>query len=224
VNAMQVDETPFPAGWLGQGLKGVRPDVGTYGQYPCENLPPLPIDFRGDFEWLRRQPAHDQSIAGGMPAENVKALAALIQDAAKRGATLPPEFVQFFRSPELQQRVRSCTDCYLNLSPACAPSPLADGFLIRFLADSQGCVFWYLYQRPGSAAHCVVASPDFYGAPAEQWSDDPPDPDQIVFCEESFERFLCRFWLENEIWFAEHGYRPPFVEGQRYLESYKRTT
>jgi hypothetical protein len=130
--------------------------------------------------------------------------------------------VEFFRSPELQKRIRSCTDCFLDLSPACIPSPLADGFLLRFLADSQGCIFWYLYLLPGTIDHCVVASPDFYGAQAEQWQE-TPDPDQIIFCEESLERFLCRFWLENEIWYCGYEKRPLFAEGRQYLDSYGRS-
>lgn len=220
---MRADETPFPVGWWGQGLDDVRPDVGTYGRYPHADLPPLPFEMRADFAWLRAQPARADNIAREKPAENAAALQALPQEAAARGLTLPPEFVEFFRSPELQDRIRSCTDCFLDLSPVFVPSPVADGFLLRFLADSQGCIFWYIYLLPGSSGHCVVASPDFYGAEAEQWQEEPPDPDQIIFCEESFERFLCRFWLENEIWYCGYEKRPVFAEGRRYLESYGRS-
>src|SRR5687768_9867010 len=113
-NAMRVDETPFSAGWWGQGLGDVRPDVGTYGRYPHGALPPLPFELRGDFAWLRSQPPRSDNIARERPSENADALSALPQEAAARGLTLPPEFVDFFRSPELQQRVRSCTDCALD--------------------------------------------------------------------------------------------------------------
>jgi hypothetical protein len=220
---MRVDETPFPAGWWGQGLPGVRPDVGTYGLYSHDPLPPLPFELRGDFAWMIRQPARDQNIAGEKQAENDTALARLVAGAAEHGLALPPAFLTFFHSPELQHRVRSCTDCFLDLSPAYVPTPLGDGLLLRFLADSQGCIFWYLYQLPGSAGHCVVASPDFYGPEAEQWQAEAPDPEQIIFCEESFERFLCRFWLENEIWYCDYEHRPQFAEGRRYLETYGRS-
>jgi hypothetical protein len=179
--------------------------------------------LRGDFAWLRGQPSRTDNIARETPAEKVDALSALPRDIARRGLILPSEFVEFFRSPELQHRIRSCTDCFLDLSPVVVPSPLADGFLLRFLADSQGCIFWYLYLLPGSSGHCVVASPDFYGAEAEQWQEEQPDPDQIIFCEESFERFLCRFWLENEIWYCGYEKRPLFGEGLQYLENYGRT-
>lgn len=219
---MRPDETPFPAGWWGQGLADVRPNAGTYGRYPYDALPPLPFTLRGDFDWLIRQPSRVDSIAREKPSENRKALAALLSDATKHGVVLPPEFLLFVDSPQLQGRIRSCTDCFLDLSPVFAPSPLADGFLLRFLADSQGCIFWYLYQLPGTSDHCVVASPDFYGAESEQWDAEPPDSKQIIFCEESFERLICRFWLENEIWYCDHEKRPLFPEGRQYLESYRR--
>lgn len=219
---MRVDESPFAAGWFGQGLGNVRPRCGTYGRYSYQSLPPLPFDLRGDFAWLRNQSLHKANIASEKAVENANVLTLVLQDAARHGSVIPPEFVEFFRSHNLQHRVRSCTDCFLDLSPIIVPSPVADGFLLRFLADSQGCIFWYLFQRPGGTEHCVVASPDFYGSEEEQWQDSPADPDQIIFCEESFERFLCRFWLENEIWYCNHEKRPLFAEAREYLEYYGR--
>jgi hypothetical protein len=219
---MRVDETPFPAGWWGQGLGDVRPNVGTYGRYPTKGLPPLPFEMRGDFRWLAGRPVRDRHVAREKPEENAEALAALLRDASRHGVMVPREFVDFFRSPDLQQRVRSCTDCFLDLSAIYVPSPVADGFLLRFLADSQGCIFWYLYQLPGRSDHCVVASTDFYGSDAEKWEEELPDPDEIIFCEESFERFLCRFWLENEIWYCGYEKRAMFEEGRKYLECYGR--
>jgi hypothetical protein len=64
---MHVNETPFRAGWLGQGLDDVRPDVGTYGRYPHQDLPPLPFELRGDFEWLSGQPPRTDNIARERP-------------------------------------------------------------------------------------------------------------------------------------------------------------
>jgi hypothetical protein len=221
---MRSDQTPFATGWYGQGLANVRPRISTYGKYQYDQLPPLPFEFRGNFAWLARQPAHGYSIASERPAENAEALVAVLKDATKRGLTLPPEFLAFFRALDLQERVRSCTDCLLDLSPVCVPSPLGKrGFLLRFLADSQGCIFWYLYLEPGTADHCVVASPDFYGSEAEKWRTEPPEPRQIIFVEEFFERFICRFWLENEIWFSGYEKSPMLAEGRQYLENYGRS-
>jgi hypothetical protein len=47
-------------------------------------------------------------------------------------------------APALQERIRSNTDCYLDLYYEPLRSPLGGGYLVRFLADSQGCIFWYL--------------------------------------------------------------------------------
>lgn len=154
---MRADETHFPTGWWGQGLDDVRLDVGTYGRYRHRDLPPLPFATHGDFGWLICQPPRNDHIAREKSVENDAAFTALLDDAARRGLSLPSEFMVFFHSADLQHRVRSCTDCFLDLSATFVPSPLADGFLLRFLADSQGCIFWYLYQRAGSPDHCVVA-------------------------------------------------------------------
>lgn len=217
---MQPNETPFRTGWWGQGLGDIRPDVGTYGLYPFDPLPALPFELLGNFAWLREQPQQKSHISREKSADNKQSLISLIADAKKKRLELPSEFLLFFHSPDLQKRIRSCTDCFLDLSPICVPSPLGEGFLIRFLSDSQGCVFWYLYlQRPG-LDHCVVASPDFYGAEEELWQEEPPDPSQIIFCEQSFEWFICRFFLENEIWFTGYEKRPLLPEHRKYLEQY----
>ena len=217
---LKQEGTPFRPGWWGTELPGGRPRVGTYGLYPHQNLPPLPFDFQGDFAWLASQPTHKNHIAGEKSAENKSALAKLLSAQADGVHRPPNALVKFFSVPELQRRIRSCTDCYLDLSSAFVPCPNVDGFLLRFLADSQGCVFWYVFRPAAADDHCVVASPDFYGTEDEQWDSQSPDPAQIIFCEQSFERFLCRFWLENEIWYADHEKRPMMPLGQKYLEFY----
>lgn len=220
---MRAVDTPFPAGWWGQGLVGVRRDVGTYGLYPYEDLPPLPFALRGDFGWLSARVPLEYHVAREKAAENNAALPVLLRDAKTRGVELPGEFVLLFQSRDLQRRVRSCTDCFLDLASMYVPAPSGDGLFLRFLADSQGCIFWYLYQRPGSPDHCVVASPDFYGTEAEGGREEPDDPSETVFCAESFEEFVCRFWLENEIWSCGSDKRPLFAEGRRYLEGHRRS-
>jgi hypothetical protein len=68
----------------------------------------------------------------------------------------------------------------------------------------------------------VVASPGFYGTEEEQWQDEERDPADIVFGAESFEAFMCRFWLENEIWFAVWKRTPMLDVGLAYVEQYRR--
>lgn len=224
---MRLEDSPFPPHWWGTslehvGLDLVRPDVGTYGRYEFYALPPVPFDLRGDFAWLATTAAHEEhSIRDEKAVENVQALKDLQGSATSRGLRLPEAFVTFMATPSLQQHVRSNTDCFLDLCPAPIRSPLGDGYLIRFLADSQGCIFWYLYLTRDGCDHAVVASPDFYGTEAEQWGDEALDPLEIVFCAESFEAFICRFWLENEIWFAEWKKTSMPDVGRAYIEQYR---
>jgi len=224
---MHPADSPFPCRWWGTslenaGLKEVRPDVGTYGRYEFARLPPVPFDLRGDFAWLITAPTHHGHIGGEMAAENAQSLEELRAASLRLGLPLPEAFVKFMGSPALHVRIRSNSDCYLDLCPSPIDSPKGDGRLIRFLADSQGCLFWYLYVRPDGSDHAVVSSPGFYGTDDEQWQDDEPDPADIVFCAESFEAFLCRFWLENEIWFAEWQKTPMPNVGLVYIEQYRR--
>jgi hypothetical protein len=118
---MLSEDTPFPSGWWGQGLADVRPRISTYGLYPHEALPPLPFRFEGDFEWLRIRPTHENNIAREKPAKNAAALKSLLKDASSKKVVIPPEFTAFFRSVDLQHRVRSCTDCFWMCQPSTFP-------------------------------------------------------------------------------------------------------
>jgi hypothetical protein len=224
---MLPSESPFPCHWWGHslenaGLGEVRPDIGTYGRYEFDRLPPLPFEMRGDFAWLATAPNQEHNIGAKMAAENAEAFGQLQTSVAGIGLRLPASFLTFMEAPALQQRVRSNTDCYLDLCSELIGSPAGGGYLVRFLADSQGCLFWYLYLTPDGSDHAVVSSPDFYGAEDEQWQEGPPDPSEIVFCAESFEAFLCRFWLENEIWYADWQKTPMPDVGREYIERYRR--
>ena len=224
---MLPSESPFPCFWWGIGLENVglgqvRPDIGTYGRYDFDRLPPIPFEMRDDFDWFASAPEHgEQSIGEEKAATNAEAIPRLLEASARLGVKLPAAFVRFMGSPALHQRVRSNTDCFLDLCPEPIRSPIGSGYLIRFLADSQGCIFWYLYLAPDGSDHAVVSSPGFYGTEAEQWEEDPPDPPAIVYAAESFEAFICRFWLENEIWFAEWQKTPMPAIGRDYIKRYR---
>ncbi len=224
---MHPSESPFPCYWWGTdledaGLGEVRPRIGTYGRYEYAPLPPLPFDLHGNFGWLMAAPPHESSIGNEKAAENVQSLISLRESSAQFSLPLPEAFVKFMETAYLHQRIRSNTDCFLDLCPNPVRSPVGDGYLIRFLADSQGCVFWYLYLTPNGSDHAVVSSPCFYGTDAEKWQEEEPDPIAIVFAEESFERFMCRFWLENEIWYADWEKTPMPDAGRKYIEQYRR--
>jgi len=180
--------------------------------------------MRGDFSWLDTPQAYDQSIAREKAGENTRSLELLKESSARLGVQLPEAFTKFMETPALQARIWSNTDCFLDLCPELVASPIGDGYLIRFLADSQGCVFWYVYLTL-DFDHAVVSSPDFYCTEAEQWQDEPPNPNEIVYCAESFETFICRFWLENQIWLAGYERTALSPGGCGYVQRYqnKRT-
>jgi hypothetical protein len=223
---MRSSDSPFPCAWWGTGLgdllpESVRPEVFTYGRFAFEHLPRLPFELRGDFAWLANAPVQEHAIAGEKPGRLAAALASLRQSAAHAGVGLPEPFTKFLGDRDLQSRVRSNTLCVLDVCPELVRSPIAGGWLARFLADSQGCVFWYLYLTENGSDHAVISSPGFYGTENEPW-DEEPDSSEIVFAAESFEAFLCRFWLENEIWFADYEKTPMPAQGREYLARYGR--
>lgn len=63
--------------------------------------------------------------------------------------------------------------------------------------------------------------PTHYGTEAERGYYEPGDGPEIAFVAESFEAFMYRFWLENEIWFAEWKKTPMPDVGREYIESYR---
>lgn len=188
--------------------------------FPCHeaDLPPLPFPMWGDFVWLAAASEHGHNIIGRVSfAANAEALRRLEVTATQAGVSLPVTFTTFMGSPNLQTRVRSNTDCYLDLSAALIPIP-AGGHLIRFLADSQGCVFWYLFLPPNGSDHAVVCSLTFYGTAVDQR---PDAAAEFSYVAESFEAFMCRFWLENEVWFADCEGEPMPAVGPEYIERYR---
>jgi hypothetical protein len=224
---MLPSDSPFPGHWYGialdnAGLRAVRPDVGTYGQYSFEELPPIPFRLKGDFAWLTAPDSQFCAIAD--ENDSHAQMWWLVQRRVLRqGLRLPDPFVRFFGDPALPPRVRSCTGCYVDLSEEAVPSPLGRGHLLRFLSDPEDRLFWYLYLSADGSDHAVVCSSDVYGTADEEENrrEAPPDPARLAFCAESFEIFIARFWLENEIWIRTEERRGQLpAGGQAYLDSY----
>jgi hypothetical protein len=232
---MQAAASPFPCDWWGYsfedlGLDIVRPSKGgTYGRHDYSWMPPVPFALTGGLEWLEAAPVHDHHVGHWLeehaPGKNARSAVAVEEAARRMNLSLPPAFVKFVSTPGLHERLRSSTDCFLDVGEAPVPSPKGGGHLVRFLCDSQGCVFWYLYLTADGSDHAVVAALDFFGTEAEReaaanWVRDEPDAEEIVFCGQSFEEFLCRFWLETEIWFAAGRKEPLPPGGEEYLLRY----
>lgn len=209
--------SPFPVGWFGQGLGDYRPRQGTYECYSPEELPPIRVPLDGTFGWLRSAPERDRSVAAA-PDPTAAALDRLV---ASNPAGLPREFAEFFRSPALWRRIRSCTDCSLRLDSAAVGIRGGLGSLVRFMSDSQGCIHWHLCLGPSGAGHSVVATYFYTGSEYAHLKGGLPHPKDITTCAGSFEEFVYRFWLENELWYALRD-RDRMPEGGReYLAHYR---
>jgi hypothetical protein len=79
-----------------------------------------------------------------------------------------------------------------------------------------------LYLTTDASDHAVVSTPAFYGTESEQWQNEISEGSEIVFSAESFETFIGRFWLENEIWFSAYEKKAMTEAGKTYIESYRK--
>src|SRR5262245_15907003 len=111
---MRREQSPYPARWWGSGLE--IPEGVTYARLRFDDLPALPFQLRGDFGWLADGRSFDGHIGVESRAENEVALPRLLMAAQRARLTLPPPFVSFCGDSRLQAKVRSNTDCRLDLS------------------------------------------------------------------------------------------------------------
>ncbi|KAJ4185349.1 hypothetical protein NW767_004411 [Fusarium falciforme] len=125
------------------------------------------MNLNGDLFWMepldphtaRRMEPHHRGPAAGDP----KLIDKLIADAEKLGLELPPGFVTFMRSEELQYRIPSAQAAFFLLGEdgfRKCPDKIDNGlggYIIRFFVDQQWCWVWSLYIYPGGCA--VLGSP-----------------------------------------------------------------
>lgn len=216
----------LPKGWWSFDLPGYReaPEPATYALFAYEKLPPLK-DPGNNFAWLTAVPAREASIASDAEPF-VTRFGDLMPHIV---ALLPDPFRAFTRNRNLQMRIRSCTDCFLEAPDYFirTASPL-DGWLVHFLSDSQWVLHWYLHLRP-DGSHFVLVSPEAWGFKDEEeppwdWENFTVDlaERQAWFCAPTFSEFIYRFWLENEIWFALEEKKRLTAAQKKYLEHYKK--
>ncbi len=224
-----LSDAPFQAGWWSFDLGKYRPCDGTYQLYPYTSLPPLPEPDES-LSWLG--PLNDSvdaqmSVHRNAPEER-GALDTIIAEARALGLSLPHSFTRLMASPELQDRIPSCTACYFKLGDHLIPCPGANGaYIVPFLSDQQDCVLWYLYLSPEGASR-VLAFPggmmecvEAIGKPDTNWTMNDI-VSAVRVCAPSFATFIYRFWLENTIWFKLNSSdAAPFTAvEQAYLDHY----
>ncbi len=183
-------------------------------------LPPLPFPCNGSFDWLVATSTHEGHIGKRSSSKLSRQLQAVTKSASSNGLTLPAEFVRLIIGRDLHKHLRSVTDCYLDVARSVLP--FAKGFLIRFLADSQGCVLWYLFLDKKRGDHCVVRSYEYFDADEMDHEIDEIKETDFGFEAESVEAFICRFWLENEILFSRYDGTPMPAVPAKLLKLYSQ--
>jgi hypothetical protein len=177
-----------------------------YGAFDVGALPPIRRKLDDELSWLARlPPAVEWAIYGDRHVRDFESHRNLIWTSRPEGT--PPAFEAFLKSPELGRRIRSYTGCYIDFGWRIVPAS-DGGSLIHFLSDQQWVMHWLIYMRR-DGTHAVIASTVPYGfdAPAV-------DQDQMAtvakfdvetaaaaVCCTSFNEFLYRYWIENEICF-----------------------
>jgi hypothetical protein len=166
--------------------------------------------FDGSFDWLRAaDPATDWGIGASDVdrTHDLAAVEALGVAAEQHGLALPTAMTTFLRDPGLIAPIRSFTGCWLDLPTRPIWSDLAQGHVVRFLADQQGVLFWYVVldgpERDAVIVSTELLDPDLTASPS-----DADDGSETVRCADDLESFLYRFWLENEIAFRRSGGEP----------------
>jgi hypothetical protein len=194
----------------------------TPDQSPFTNateLKELPHPIEGTFAWLTNTPTHDEWAIGDEKAGDLPSqLASVVKSANANGITLPREFTAFIGNPSLHRHLRSANGDYLDLAETVLA--FAGGYLIRFLADQQGCAFWYIFTNGDASDHCVVSSHEYFDADDMDYELDELKETDFHIWESSFEAFLSRFWIEHEIMFADSDETAPPDVHQRFLDLY----
>jgi uncharacterized protein (TIGR02996 family) len=243
---LRANPTPFPAVWKGTGLGRYRPCDSTYCSWPYDTLPDLPVgEFRGEFQWLAlARPPQGGRRGSAADPEGRESLQRLVSKVKGQGLRLPESFLRLMASDLLPRAIRSVTDCRFELPVGAVPDPTGGGgFRLTFYCDSQDVLLWDLYVHP-SGGHCVIARwPDddeYEDVDEVEYEDDEDDEDdepeapagpRAWFVAPSFEAFVYRVRLENELWFVAHADflrrqgrpEPPLTPAlQAYLRHYER--
>jgi hypothetical protein len=210
-------EMQLRTGWFTSGLPGAECSGRTYCLVPINRLPAIRLTFNDDFSWLPRVPQPlDWSITTETwPAGDAAFLARISSEPIE----LPSSFVAMVAAPQLRWSVRSGTGCWWSLdADALQPLPTSELLAARFLTDQQEVLFWYLL-LDGTQEPPVVVSHQDFSAP-ETW--EPLPLDHVYRCAPSFDVFMYRYWIENEIAFRSVDGEALSTEQLRYLDEARR--
>ena len=198
-------------------------EFGTYCGYELDAQPPL-RNVDPNLGWLTAEPLHDEWNLDETDATPQRRMRSTNLAEVLHGSRSPTALERLAGDPELQRRIRSSTGCYLDLGDKAAPTE-DGGVLLHVLSDQQWVRHWLvLIETTGRAPVVSTTRPIGFDLP-DDWYEDIDEerlPDRIrldgsldlTVVADSFEEFLYRLWLENEIFFrAVAG--DPLTEVQR---------
>jgi hypothetical protein len=200
--------------WWFCTIDALRPVDGTYGEFDLDAQPP--VDGSDDsLWWLESEPEHtawtiDDSDAVPQRRLTTSELSALVP----ADLVVPAALLTLAARPELQRRIRSATACYLDLGDVLVPTAAESGYLLHLLSDQQWVRHWLIYlDRDGNESVVTTSEPVGFLLPDDDeddyWEPRPPavipldGTFDLQVCADSVAEFLFRFWVENELSFAD---------------------
>jgi len=232
---LRANPTLFPSAWQNFDLGTLREVEGTYDTWSYDSIPALPLEeLRGEFQYLESHGSREGPDVTEDAAQYRQEFEKMVADAGRKGVRLPKAFLRFMGEPTLLRTIHSVTGCFFTFPDEYSPirtNPSGAGMHVYFYRDSQAYPLWDLYVHP-SGGHCVIArGPDYFDPNPPDPKDRPPyQGRQAWFVAPSFEAFVYRVWLENQIWHIEHadflrsrGETPPPItpEIQAYVDHYR---
>jgi len=209
--AMNDRKAMFRRAWITAGHSELWNCRGTYCEIPYETLPQVGR-ATNDLGWLDqispelRRVIHGTSTLNSSDNE-IANLEGVVAEARSLRLDLPEPFRRFMRDASLQDKVPSCTACFLALSENLIPVVGAEGhYLLRFVNDSQSCVLWYLclswQGEAGVVASDYFLEPEIFEAMEYEGVNREDVFQRALLCADTFTEFLYRFWVENTIWYS----------------------
>jgi hypothetical protein len=218
-----MNEFPFEKVWYGVELEELREFDATYAGVIFDVIPTVKPEFLdGKFQYLS-----NKSNLFEQDAQWKKKID-LLQSQLPKNIQLPESLVKFMAAPNAHHTINSCTACYFDLPEKVKKFNWLgeNAYLFHFYRDQQDCLFWYYYVRE-NGENCIVVSPiPFYEEGIENQLDDDVVSNDFFYTAATFEEFIFRTFVENELWFNredEQAFSNKNTEKicEEYVEEYK---
>lgn len=185
------------------------------------------IIFDGSLEWLKKEEKINKEYIKQYGSDNQTSewennLKELVQQANDLNLQLPKAYITLMQSADLRNCIRSSTTNSFNTNYNIVPIIDRPGeFLLMFWNDSQSSYYWFLHLVENKEPRIVMSTffvsnhngKSIYSPYSVQRCNERlekmgekdrtiTDVNEILFeCDNHFESFLYRLWIENEIWF-----------------------